>query len=402
MKTDAPRLRRRRGLYKEIDLPSIKDAVFYEDFDIAYRALCAILFNFSSSGHPGGSISAGKTMAALIFKTMDYDFAKPDREDADIIIFAGGHKAMGMYGMWAMRDELVKAANPKLLAGVKRRMRFEDLLGFRRNPMQGTPLFKKFKSKPLDGHPTPIVPFVPVATGPSGVGVCSAVGLSIGAKDIYGADAPKAHIIEGEGGMTPGRVHEVIAAAVTNGLSNLCMHIDWNQASIDSDAVCALDGVPGDYVQWDPVELMRLHDWNVVYAGNGHEAGNVHAALEEAAKMDNGLPTAIVYRTVKGWRYGVEGKKSHGGGHKFGSEGYDEALRPFEERFKMKFPRLEQGLDKKAHEEAYWATLSAMKKALVAHPGMAKTAAAKVAAAQDRLNKRGRTPRSGPKLSKIY
>jgi len=400
--SDSPRLRRRRGIYKEIDAAKLQDAAFYDDFDIAYRALTAILFNFSSSGHPGGSISAGKTMAALILKTMDYDFSKPDREDNDIVIFAGGHKAMGMYAMWAMRDELVKAANPKLLAGTKRRMRFEDLLGFRRNPTQGTPLFKKFKSKPLDGHPTPIVPFVPVATGPSGVGVCSAAGLAAGAKDAYGADAPKAHIIEGEGGMTPGRVHEIIAAAVTNGLSNLVLHVDWNQSSIDSDAVCALDGTPGDYVQWDPVELMRMHDWNVIFAGNGHKSANVHAALDAAEKIDNDLPTAIIYRTVKGWRYGVEGKKSHGGGHKYGSEGYHEALRPFEERFGMKFPRLTPGLDKKAHEQEYWDTLTAMRKALVAHPGFAKKTAAKVKASLDRLNRRKRTPRTNMKLSKIY
>ncbi|OIO10244.1 MAG: hypothetical protein AUJ52_04725 [Elusimicrobia bacterium CG1_02_63_36] len=400
--SDSLRLRPRRGVYKKVVAASLEDAAFFEDFDIAYRALTAILFNFSSSGHPGGSISAGKTMAGLIFDTMDYDFSKPDREDSDLIVFAGGHKAMGMYAMWAIRDELVKTARPKLLGTSKRRLRFEDLLGFRRNPTQGTPLFKKFDSKPLDGHPTPIVPFVPVATGPSGVGICSAVGLAAGARDAYGKNCPVVHIIEGEGGMTPGRVHEAIAAGVTNGLSNTWLHIDWNQASIDSDAVCALDGTPGDYVQWDPVELMRLHDWNVVYAGNGHDVANVHTALRLAGEMDNDLPTAIVYRTIKGWRYGVEGKKSHGGGHKFGSEGYHAALRPFEERFGMEFPKLEQGMDSKAHEQAYWDTLTAMRKAIAAHPGFAKTAADRVQAAKDRLDASRRTPRPGPNLSKIY
>jgi transketolase len=401
-KTEPVRLRPRRGAYKEVDAASLTDKTFFVDFDIAYRALTSILFNFSSSGHPGGSISAGKTMAALIFEGMDYDFSKPDREEADQVVFAGGHKAMGMYAMWALRDELVRVADPKLLAPVKRRLRFEDLLGFRRNPTQGTPLFKKFDAKPLDGHPTPIVPFVPVATGPSGVGVCSAVGLAAGAKDAFGHDAPKIHVIEGEGGMTPGRVHEVIAAAVTGGLSNAYLHIDWNQASIDSDAVCALDGVPGDYVQWDPVELMRLHDWNVVYAGNGHEAENVHAAMKIASEFDNDLPTAIVYRTVKGWRYGIEGKKSHGGGHKFGSEGYYDVLKPFEERFGTELPRLEQGLDRKAHEQAYWDTLTAFRKAVSRHPGFAKTAASKVRASKERLEARRRTPRPGPRLAKVY
>jgi transketolase len=400
--SDAPQLRPRRGIYKVVEPATLKDAESYEDFDIAYRMLCAVLFNFSSSGHPGGSISAGKTMAGLILDRLDYDFSQPDRNDADMVIFAGGHKAMGMYAMWAMRDALVASVKPDLLANEKRRLRFEDLLGFRRNPTQGTPLFEKFNAKPLDGHPTPIVPFVPVASGPSGVGVCSAVGLAIAAKDTYGKDAPRVHIIEGEGGMTPGRVHEAIAAAVTAGLSNCIMHIDWNQASIDSDAVCALDGTPGDYVQWDPVELMRLHDWNVIYAKDGHDAKQTQEALRLASEIDNGLPTAIIYRTIKGWRYGVEGKKSHGGGHKFGSDGYYAALAPFEERFGVTLPRLEQGLDKEAHEAAYWHTLEAIRNALCKKPGLADWVTARIAASQQRLTERQRQPRPGPDLESLY
>ena len=60
-------------------------------------------------------------------------------------------------------------------------MRLEDLLGFRRNPTQPTPYFKSLKARALDGHPTPAVPFVPVATGASGVGLGAAVGLALGA-----------------------------------------------------------------------------------------------------------------------------------------------------------------------------------------------------------------------------
>ena len=44
--------------------------------------------------------------------------------------------------------------------------------------------------------------------------------------------------------------------------------------------------------------------------------------------MDNGQPTAVVYRTEKGWKYGITGKKSHGGGHKLCSEEYYEAVEP--------------------------------------------------------------------------
>ena len=72
------------------------------------------------------------------------------------------------------------------------------------------------------------------------------------------------HVVEGEGGLTPGRVAEALAAAGTASLDNVVVHVDWNQASIDSNRVCRETAKPGDYVQWTPMELFYLHDWNVI------------------------------------------------------------------------------------------------------------------------------------------
>jgi transketolase len=182
-------------------------------------------------------------------------------------------------------------------------LRMEDLLGFRRNPITKTPLFKKYHVKPLDGHPTPATPFVRLSTGASGVGVASSLGLAYGALDYYGAGAPCVHIVEGEGGLTPGRASEALAAV---------LHIDWNQASIDSNQVCRTGETPGDYVQWTPMELAYIHDWNVIYVPKGMDFQQIFAAQHRAAKIGNSQPTAIVYRTTKGWKYGIEGRGSHG------------------------------------------------------------------------------------------
>ena len=79
----------------------------FETLDEIYRATCALCFNYvPTSGHPGGSISAGRTISALVFDTMDYDVSDPNREDADIISFAAGHKVLGLYVMWALRNEV--------------------------------------------------------------------------------------------------------------------------------------------------------------------------------------------------------------------------------------------------------------------------------------------------------
>ncbi|MBP1604445.1 MAG: Transketolase domain protein, partial [Acidobacteria bacterium] len=228
-----------------------------EDFDLVYRSLCALLYNYvPMSGHPGGSISSGRFVQALLFHSMSYDLADPDREDADLVSYSAGHKALGLYALWALRNEVARIAEPRLLpADPRRQLRLEDLLGFRQSPTKRTPLFLEFGSKALDGHPTPATPFLRLATGASGVGLASSLGLAFAAADAYGEHAPWVHIVEGEGGLTPGRVSEALAAAGTASLGNAILHVDWNQASIDSNRVCRDGEVPGDYVQWDPVEL---------------------------------------------------------------------------------------------------------------------------------------------------
>ena len=332
-------LESRRAVYIDISeelnresLPLSEDELkAFEEFDLLYRCTCALLYNYvPMSGHPGGSISSGRFVSSLLFDTMDYDMSDPNRKDADIISYAAGHKALGLYTLWALRNEVTRiAANEMLPKEEKLQLRLEDLLGFRRNPVTSTPLFLKFKSKALDGHPTPMTPFVRLSTGASGVGVASSLGLAYGAVD-YWKDAPKVHIIEGEGGMTPGRVSEAFAAAGTASLFNAVIHIDWNQASIDSNQVCRVGTTPGDYLQWNPAEFAYLHDWNVIYVPDGKDFQQIVAAQRKAMALNNGQPTAIVYSTIKGWKYGIEGKSSHGAGHKLCSESFYQALAPLE------------------------------------------------------------------------
>ena len=191
-----------------------------ETFDLLYRTLCAVMYNYAPlSGHPGGSISSGRFVSRLLFETMDYDLGQPGRQDADIISYAAGHKALGLYAFWALRNDIARIAASDLLPrDEKFQLRIEDLLGFRRNPVNAAPLARQFRAKALDGHPIPATPFVRLSTGASGVGLPASLGLVWGAADLYGADAPRVHIIEGEGGLTPGRVAEALATAGTASL----------------------------------------------------------------------------------------------------------------------------------------------------------------------------------------
>ncbi len=378
--------RARRGAYLTTEPRKRPDIPFFEDLDLAYRTLCAVMFNYvPNSGHPGGSVSSGRIAQGLIFETMAYDFSRPDLLEEDRLVYAAGHKALGLYALWALRNELARQAEPRLLPPPQRQLRLEDLLGFRRNPTQPTPLFRGLKARALDGHPTPATPHVLLATGASGVGLGAAIGAALGARDGFGRRAPRVHVLEGEGGLTPGRVAEALAAAGTIGLSNALVHVDWNQSSIDSDRVCAEGARPGDYVQWDPRELFALHDWNVIDAGDGHDFARVLEAQRLAASLGNGQPTAVVYRTTKGWRYGLRGRGSHGAGHAFCSEPFYAAVRPFEERFGLALPRFSGDKTPERVEDAYYRTLLAIRRALETRPDLAREAAVKLASARRRL-----------------
>lgn len=376
-----------------------------EKLDALYRALAAVLYNFvPNSGHPGGSISSGRIVSSLLYNTMAYELAAPHRGDADILSYAAGHKALGLYAMWALRNECVRLAAPELLAASeKEQLRLEDLLGFRHNKVQGTPLFEKFRVKPLGGHPEPLVPFVRTSTGASGVGDASAVGLGLAAADVYGANCPRVHILEGEGGLTAGRVSEALACAATAQLKNIVFHIDWNDASIESDCVTCDGQRSGDYVQWTPAELFRIHDFNVVFVPDGHDFAQIYAAQKMAASFDNSQPTAVVYRTVKGWRYGLEGRASHGAGHKFCSPEFYATLAETEKLFGVSFPRFEGEKTPENIEKIYWQTLETFRLALEKDRELTAFVSGRVRERAERLNALKRVARADlGDVEKIY
>ncbi|MDD3642246.1 MAG: hypothetical protein PHQ19_02120 [Candidatus Krumholzibacteria bacterium] len=399
----------RRGYYVEINKENSSGVSdewirMFDDYDMLYRSLCGILYNFvPKSGHPGGSISSGRIVEGLLFSTMSYRIGDPECRENDLLSYAAGHKAMGLYAMWAMRNEVCRLSRPELLPGPDRQLRLEDMLGFRRNPTQETPLFRKFEAKPLDGHPTPLTPFVKLSTGASGVGVPTSFGLAFGAMDTYGKNAPFVHVLEGEGGMTPGRVSEALAAAATAQMWNIMMHVDWNQASIDSNRVCRDGETPGEYVQWNPVDFCYLHDWNVILVEDGKDIEQVLSAQKYAMQHVNGQPTAIVYRTVKGWQYGIEGRKSHGAGHDFCSGEFCQTLDPTEARFGMEFPRFCGDKTPANIEACYWDHLMVIRSMLEKNEEIPAFFGKRLAEADRRLVKLGRARREGaPDISRVY
>lgn len=355
---------------------------------VAYRALAIMLYNFAQSGHPGGSISVGRQFLSLFLSgQMDYKIADSHAREGDMLALAAGHKAMGWYALNAFVNEAVKQTNPGLLSREgKENLFLEDLLGFRKNPAVKTPLREQLASKELDGHPTPATPFTFLTTGASGVGVAGAVGLAVAAKDIDRKNPSMVFCLEGEGGMTPGRVEEALQIARRAGLDNFVIMVDHNDASIDQ-----ADVTSGGYTEVKPEERGLLHGYNTIVA-DGKDFNQIVAALDfvrEKKFKDNSLPTMIVLRTEKGEGYGFGTNKSHGGGHKMNSAEYFKAQEVFENTFGVKLDRTDLSKASPAEvETAFWNSLSVFREALSKDTELRDFMTTEVKAASERMQLR--------------
>ena len=237
----------------------------------------------AGSGHPTTCCSAAEIMAALFFAEMRFDAADPHNQDNDRFILSKGHAAPILYAAWA---EL----------GVISR---ESLLTLRR------------LDSDLEGHPTPRLPWVDVATGSLGQGLCAAIGCALNARRI--SSDYRTYVLLGDGESAEGSVWEAAHAAAHHGLDSLCAITDVNglgqsgptQWQHDMDAYAS---------RW------AAFGWHTVVV-DGHDVAAVLAALRDAGAV-TGRPTMILARTIKGKGLSaIEGKEGwHGKTLKKGEE----------------------------------------------------------------------------------
>jgi len=199
-------------------------------------------------------------MSVLFFDEMRYDPRDPSGTDADIFILSKGHAA------------------PILWASLKEAGAIDhDLATLRR-----------FDS-PLEGHPTPRVPWVRVATGSLGQGVCAAAGMAWARK--LDSSHGRVYTLLGDGEAAEGSVFEAAQFASFNRLDNLCLVIDVNRLGQSG---------PTMYQHQTAVYEGRLRSfgWEVAVI-DGHDVHALRETFEEARKT-SGRPFGIVARTFKG------------------------------------------------------------------------------------------------------
>src|SRR5881628_1056312 len=249
----------------------------------------------AGSGHPTSCCSMADIMAALFFAEMRFDPRDPHNADADRFVLSKGHAAPILYSAWAEAGAFDRA----------------ELLKLRRIDSD------------LEGHPTPRLPFVDVATGSLGQGICAAIGTSLNARRIK--SAYRTYVMLGDGESAEGSVWEAADVAAMDNLDNLCAITDVNGLGQSRPTMWQHD-MEQFARRW------RAFGWHAIVI-DGHDMEAILDALADARRT-TGQPTMILARTIKGKGVSfVEGKDGwHGKPFKKGEE-LDGALAELEKQF---------------------------------------------------------------------
>src|SRR6266511_1216380 len=248
----------------------------------------------SASGHPTSCCSMADLMAALFFAEMRFDPKDPHNPDADRFVLSKGHAAPILYAAWAAAGAFDRS----------------ELLKLRQI------------SSDLEGHPTPRLPFVDVATGSLGQGICAAIGTALNARRIK--SAYRTYVLLGDGESAEGSVWEAADVAALDNLETLCGITDVNALGQSRATMWG-----HDMAQFE--RRWKAFGWHAIVI-DGHDMNAILDALDEA-KRTKGQPTMILARTIKGKGVSsVEGKDGwHGKAFKKGEE-MDRAIAELEKQ----------------------------------------------------------------------
>ncbi|MDP9615329.1 transketolase [Streptomyces hygroscopicus] len=216
----------------------------------------------AGSGHPTSSMSAADLMAVLMGNHLRYDFEQPEHPGNDHLIFSKGHASPLLYSIY-------KAAGA---------LRDEEFLTFRK------------RGSRLEGHPTPRLPWVDVATGSLGQGLPYGVGTALSGKRLDHLPY-RVWVLCGDSEMAEGSVWEAFEHAGYERLDNLIAIVDVNRLGQRG---------PTRH-EWDLdayARRIRAFDWHTVEI-DGHDIEAIDRAYAEALSTV-GRPTAIIARTMKG------------------------------------------------------------------------------------------------------
>jgi transketolase len=218
----------------------------------------------AGSGHPTSSMSAADLLAVLVTRHLSYDWDEPHLPVNDHLIFSKGHASPLLYSVF---KAVGVVSENELLNG-----------------------YRRFGQR-LEGHPTPILPWVDVATGSLGQGLPDGVGVALAGK--YLDRLPyRVWVLCGDSELAEGSIWEAFDKASYYQLSNLIVLADVNRL-----------GQRGQTdVGWNLEEYQRrMEGFGArVLTVDGHDLAAIDQAMTAAQETSDGRPTVILAKTIKG------------------------------------------------------------------------------------------------------
>ncbi|CAK8690459.1 unnamed protein product [Clavelina lepadiformis] len=216
----------------------------------------------AKSGHPTSSSSCAEILSVLFFRVMKYKVDVPKDPSADRFVMSKGHACPALYAAWVETGHLSE----------------KDLMTLRE------------MNSLYEGHPTPKIDFIDVATGSLGQGLGMAAGMAYIGKYVDKSNY-RVYCLLGDGEMAEGSVWEAFAFASHYKLDNLVAIIDVNRLG-----------------QSDPTSLGHNTDvyrkraeafgWNGIEV-DGHSVSDLNKTFYVAEKC-KGMPTCMIAKTFKG------------------------------------------------------------------------------------------------------
>jgi transketolase len=218
----------------------------------------------AGSGHPTSSMSAADLLAVLVTRHMHYDWDAPQLPVNDHLIFSKGHASPLLYSVF------------KAVGVVSEEELMND--------------YRRFGQR-LEGHPTPILPWVPVATGSLGQGLPDGVGIALAGK--YLERLPyRVWVLCGDSELAEGSIWEALDKASYYQLPNLIMMADINRLGQRGETDLGWD--IEKYAQRAAAFGAR------VLTIDGHDLTAIDTAMTTAEDIAGSQPTVILARTIKG------------------------------------------------------------------------------------------------------
>ncbi|MEG1207399.1 MAG: transketolase [Angelakisella sp.] len=225
------------------------------------RALIKLLHSIQT-GHPGGSLSATEIITLLYCEKMNIDPKDPQKEGRDRFVLSKGHAAPMLYLNLADRGYFPKA----------------DLHTLRQidSHLQGHPCAHK-------------TPGVELSTGPLGLGLGAALGMSLA--DKHKGNGAVTYVLLGDGEVQEGVIWEAAMAASKFHADNLIAILDNNGVQLDGtlEQIMPMGDIGAKF---------EAFGWQVLRC-DGHNIAELSDTID-AAKAAQGKPTLIVAKTVKG------------------------------------------------------------------------------------------------------